>query len=358
MKCAAEVDAAAGVAEEVLLRQYVLTRTPVVLRGFTAAAEHGFDVDSFSDENLNRVQDVSVWVERRSNDQESFGSNSQVNLKFSEFLKRVLEGESNLYLTAQTQDTLQECNPHAELFEALIRVCSIPNGVAALSRLKLESRNVWMGAGSGTSGFHHDFHDNVYVVLRGTKTFTISPPDSVKKLPMHGDFLSLDKLGRITYSSPKNRKRQQLEERHCQAALKMEQVVRIEDEEERERLLELAEAEMDLIMDEMLELESNQDPETETEKSLYPNSFCMLDSQAAAKIVPTTTFSLNAGDALYLPCGWFHEVFSTPSPAEEMHLAVNYWYHPNKITKLLGKTKRSRKNQHQETRSKLMKRQV
>ena len=37
---------------------------------------------------------------------------------------------------------------------------------------------------------------------------------------------------------------------------------------------------------------------------------------------------LNAGDMLYLPCGWFHEVQSFGSGEEGGHLALNYWFHP------------------------------
>ena len=44
--------------------------------------------------------------------------------------------------------------------------------------------------------------------------------------------------------------------------------------------------------------------------------------------------TLAAGEMLYLPCGWFHEVTSksakdTDVPAsEKFHMAVNYWFHP------------------------------
>ena len=37
---------------------------------------------------------------------------------------------------------------------------------------------------------------------------------------------------------------------------------------------------------------------------------------------------LEAGQMLYLPCGWFHEVRSYGSSKEGGHLALNYWFHP------------------------------
>lgn len=38
--------------------------------------------------------------------------------------------------------------------------------------------NLWMGhtkSGGSSSGLHHDFHDNLYVLLRGKKTFRCAP---------------------------------------------------------------------------------------------------------------------------------------------------------------------------------------
>ena len=38
--------------------------------------------------------------------------------------------------------------------------------------------NLWMGhtkSGGSSSGLHHDFHDNLYVLLRGKKTFRCEP---------------------------------------------------------------------------------------------------------------------------------------------------------------------------------------
>ena len=37
---------------------------------------------------------------------------------------------------------------------------------------------------------------------------------------------------------------------------------------------------------------------------------------------------LQAGQMLYLPCGWFHEVRSYGNSKDGGHLALNYWFHP------------------------------
>jgi hypothetical protein len=38
--------------------------------------------------------------------------------------------------------------------------------------------------------------------------------------------------------------------------------------------------------------------------------------------------TVTAGQMLYLPAGWFHEVTSSSSRPGEPHMAVNYWFHP------------------------------
>lgn len=38
--------------------------------------------------------------------------------------------------------------------------------------------------------------------------------------------------------------------------------------------------------------------------------------------------TVEAGQALYLPASWFHEVTSFGSGDSCMHVAVNYWFHP------------------------------
>lgn len=42
----------------------------------------------------------------------------------------------------------------------------------------MQAVNVWMGASvaGASSGLHHDFHDNLYVLLAGTKRFRLFPP--------------------------------------------------------------------------------------------------------------------------------------------------------------------------------------
>lgn len=38
--------------------------------------------------------------------------------------------------------------------------------------------------------------------------------------------------------------------------------------------------------------------------------------------------TVRAGEMLFLPASWFHEVTSTSGGSGEPHAAVNYWFHP------------------------------
>lgn len=70
-----------------------------------------------------------------------------------------------------------------------------------------------------------------------------------------------------------------------------------------------------------------------------PNSFSKarapVSKDAFPELIkqPRVTVEIQAGDMLYLPCGWFHEVTScglaSSSPSgSTTHMAFNYWFHP------------------------------
>lgn len=50
---------------------------------------------------------------------------------------------------------------------------------------------------------------------------------------------------------------------------------------------------------------------------------CVLQGLAAA-----TEVELKAGQILYLPAGWLHEVTSFSDDSLQTHLALNYWFQP------------------------------
>ena len=53
-------------------------------------------------------------------------------------------------------------------------------------------------AGS-SSGLHHDYHDNLYCLLRGRKRFRIFPPALLRQMHTHGEIRMIHPNGRIVY---------------------------------------------------------------------------------------------------------------------------------------------------------------
>lgn len=55
-------------------------------------------------------------------------------------------------------------------------------------------------AGSST-GLHHDYHDNVYILLRGRKRFRLYPPSDAQRMYVRGELRAVHPNGRIVYKS-------------------------------------------------------------------------------------------------------------------------------------------------------------
>ena len=54
----------------------------------------------------------------------------------------------------------------------------------------------------------------------------------------------------------------------------------------------------------------------------------IIDKFPQFKHAHCLTVTLKAGEMLYLPAGWFHEVRSDSSLIDGYHMAFNYWFHP------------------------------
>ncbi|PWN33342.1 uncharacterized protein FA14DRAFT_179996 [Meira miltonrushii] len=70
-----------------------------------------------------------------------------------------------------------------------------------LGGLVLQQCNLWLGNGTSgkSSGLHHDFHDNLYMVLSGCKRFLIWPPTCHRWLEPTGDIFRVHSNGLIEY---------------------------------------------------------------------------------------------------------------------------------------------------------------
>lgn len=50
-----------------------------------------------------------------------------------------------------------------------------------------------------SSGLHHDYHDNLYVLLEGRKTFRLWCPAHAQSMYTHGRLVKVHPNGRIVY---------------------------------------------------------------------------------------------------------------------------------------------------------------
>ena len=71
------------------------------------------------------------------------------------------------------------------------------------------------------------------------------------------------------------------------------------------------------------------------ESTSIVHSPIILSDVTAADSIPTLSCAVHAGDALYVPSFWWHEVYSSPGPLQSfrgdnirLNAAINYWFEP------------------------------
>ncbi|TIB72840.1 Clavaminate synthase-like protein [Wallemia mellicola] len=137
---------------------------------------------------------------------------------------------------------------------------------------KPDAVNIWIGGPESVTSLHSDPYENIYVVVKGSKTFNLYPPTeryclNCKKCKYpHGHYIC-DNNGEFTVK-PSG----------------------------------------ETIS--WTPIDPNKSAEENSKHSpTYSKSRCL-------------TVTVDEGDALYLPSGWFHHVSQKGSPC----IAVNYWY--------------------------------
>eukprot|EP01123_Difflugia_compressa_P015695 TRINITY_DN8966_c0_g1_i1.p1 TRINITY_DN8966_c0_g1~~TRINITY_DN8966_c0_g1_i1.p1 ORF type:complete len:161 (-),score=26.00 TRINITY_DN8966_c0_g1_i1:86-568(-) len=138
--------------------------------------------------------------------------------------------------------------------------------------------NLWIGSSDikqgATSGIHHDYEDNLYVLIQGTKKLRLySPKDSFNLYPT-GDIIDITPHGRHSYCYQNN-------------------------------------AHWSLITGfDLPQMTTQEIAASETLKQKFPRF-------AHAKSVECT---LSEGEMLYIPNGWWHQVTSYG-----LTIALNIW---------------------------------
>ena len=141
--------------------------------------------------------------------------------------------------------------------------------------------NLWIGSQNATTSFHRDHYENIYCVLRGSKTFTLLPPCDAWRMK--------------TRKAPSAR---------------FEYTTK---ESETLRLTYPFERKARIFID---------TPVTETTwPSVTPGSLTQ-DGGPAPFVV-----TVNAGETLYLPALWYHFVEQSDDLiSQEPAMAVNFWH--------------------------------
>mmetsp|Transcript_14889 Transcript_14889/g.19737 ORF Transcript_14889/g.19737 Transcript_14889/m.19737 type:complete len:229 (+) Transcript_14889:548-1234(+) len=174
-----------------------------------------------------------------------------------------------------------------------------------------------------SSGLHHDFHDNLLLLLSGRKLFRCWDPTitSIAK-PTGGQPLRIYANGRIVYKATPSVLADGRDSVSAKAQTISSRLDHTDDEDELERLLDAALDTENAHRDQSFDTKS--DP---ANFATIPRAHSPKDSNVYPDLrhLPSlASFVLKPGDALYLPCGWWHEVTSFNG----FHAAWNYWFHP------------------------------
>lgn len=216
---------------------------------------------------------------------------------------------------------------------------------------------------ASSSGLHHDYHDNLYILLRGRKQFRLFSPADAKNLYVRGRIDKVHSNGLISYFDLPTRSdgASMAEVASQETTLAEKELKKAEDDYEKlendpessseskekalqrvqdaeERLDNAMEASLDACADENDFDESDESEPVEKYQNFSILSVDDLKNKNTNKLkkfplfkkAKETICEVKAGQMLYLPASWFHEVTSF-SDDDKFHCAMNYWVYPPHI---------------------------
>ena len=143
----------------------------------------------------------TVMVEQRSSEKDSFGKGNEKAMKFGDLLDLIAKGDAMHYLTTQDVEANEDGRP--DLMAPFMKRFQddFPLRPLLMGNLVPQNINIWMGNNSegASSGLHHDYHDNLYFVLKGRKRFRLFSPMDTEKMYTRGTLLQVHENGRINY---------------------------------------------------------------------------------------------------------------------------------------------------------------
>ncbi len=183
---------------EEFYRSYYISRKPVII-STNALSELGWRTHLWTSEYLlYKAGNQQVQVLTRS-DKSNYALDriNYVSMPFHKFVNCVMAnktGDSDIYLNLQHDRALDP---------PLLQLVGDFNIPVYFKDLVMRSINMWMGnsATSITTPLHHDFNDNLYVLVEGRKDFILFPPEQAVNLYPRGELLGVEANGVIRYRS-------------------------------------------------------------------------------------------------------------------------------------------------------------
>lgn len=239
----------------------------------------------------------------------------------------------------------------------------LPHTPSLLSMLIPQQMNIWMGysrpsqkphnlgdlsskyiPGNGSSsGLHHDHADNLYILVSGSKRFTLFSPYDADKLSTVGTIYKVYNSGVIDYHRDENAptwSHVREDGAMVREVAKWQLCHTDVDPDTKKELLTIINKQESIF---------DHKPINPPSFSRIPPVLLHLDELSAHERLELIQFSnthfpgfldtprltvwLKPGEMLYLPTGWFHEVssFGSDNVAENkdnVHIALNYWFIP------------------------------
>lgn len=300
--------------------EYISQRRPVVIKGLPTSSDKwavqkwvAADGGAGHAYLRRRAGRALVSVEYRSSSAEGFGRGQRRTMQFGEFLTRLDRGDEQLYISS----TEQPIGPHGfpDLMVPPLTELrgDFPTRLSWAGNLVPQQINMWFGSSTegASSGLHHDYHDNFYVLLSGRKRFLLYPPVLQPQMQTYGEAIAVHPNGRIVYRG---------QEGMNADGSHQDDVDMFYGRENGDGGASGAsgasgggeECDVEVL--------------SEIERDAEPPSFSRVRAEDL-NVPPAMEIELLAGESLYLPAGWFHEVTSL-NDRGRAHLALNYWLHP------------------------------
>lgn len=181
--------------------EYVAKRNPVKFSSLIN--DESWKGDKWSNKYMRQKSgQVLLRVESRDSAHESFGRGNEKKMTFNSFIDSLeQEDETLFYLTTQELSYTHEGQPSLTSPPVDGLIGDFPWVPKLCGNLIPQNVNLWFGSSKRptSSGLHHDFHDNLYLLLRGEKQITLFSPKEAASMYTVGEIVKIHPNGRINY---------------------------------------------------------------------------------------------------------------------------------------------------------------